>query len=355
MTRLFPACPNRPARRSHARRGLLCGLCLLSSALLGGGCASDRGGTNGAASSSSVLDLSQPEPNRRDGTATGVARESEPAVVIEGSTLDWSSLRAPLIETAGAMVLEEIVLDRALEREAARLGLVVGEPEIRAEEGALLDELSSVGADQTRMEVLAQIRRTRGLGPTRYEALLRRNALLRAIVRGSSEPDQAELELARRLAFGETRRVRLFVSSSESSASRARAETLGASPESRIWVFADQAARNSSHPTSVRGGLIERFHPEDPAYPSILGNAARSLEPGGVSPVLSTAAGFAVVMVESIEPGRSPEAGEAERVARRVRQRKERLAMERLARSMIERASVSPIDPDLARAWRDRR
>tara|TARA_R110000782_G_scaffold20675_19_gene55905 strand:+ start:5965 stop:7017 length:1053 start_codon:yes stop_codon:yes gene_type:complete len=340
--------------RSTVHRAAAGGLFTLAVVSVAWGCAANRS-EEAPTTDSTALDLARTAPDRSADADRSVAGQPDRAVVIDGSTLDWATLRTPLAEAAGALVLEEIVLDRSLEREAARAGVRVGETEIRAEEASLLEEIASVSSGQSRMEVLEQIRRSRGLGPVRYESLLRRNALLRALVRAGSEPDPAELELARRLAFGETRRVRLFVSSSEALATRARTEALAAPAESRVWVFAEQAALHSTHPTSARGGLVERFHTEDPAYPSIVGNAAAALEPGGLSSVLSTAGGFAVVLVESVQAGRAPEAGEAERVSRRLRQRKERLAMERLARELIERARVSPVDPDLARAWRDRR
>jgi hypothetical protein len=283
-----------------------------------------------------------------------LAREPEAAVVMDGSTIPWSALRGALAELGGAVVLEELALDRALEREAARRGIVAGEAEIAAEERALLDELE-VAAGTNRMEVLEGVRRSRGLGPARYEALLRRNALLRAMVRDQAVPSPAEVELSRRLAFGETRRVRLFVAGSEAAASGMRQAVAGAPVEQRSWVFADRAVAGSEHPSAARGGLIERFHPEDPAYPGLLGNAAGRLGPGEISTVLATASGFAVVLVEGVNPGREATAEEAARVERRVRQRKERLAMESLARELINRSRVSPVDPDLARAWQGRR
>lgn len=287
------------------------------------------------------------------GQATPLVRVSEQAVVIDGSTIPWEALHGPLAEIAGVMVLEELTLDRALARETERRGLTVGEDAVRAEERALLEELST-GPEADRLQLLEQVRRSRGLGPLRYEALLRRNAALRALVRESAAPTAEELELARRLAFGETLRVRLFVSPSEAEAARFRSIVLEAPAEGRPWVFAERAAAGSEHPSGARGGLVERLHPDDPAYPALIGRTAKALGPGEVSPVLATAAGFTVMMVEGSNPAREPAAGEVERVERRVRQRKERLAMERLARELIERSRVSPIDPDLARAWRAR-
>lgn len=310
-------------------------------------------GCGGGETRSSVGGRGGPESGAEAAPAAVLVRQTDTAVVVDGSAIGWDALRGAMVEAGGAMVLEELVLDRALEREAARRGMVVGEEAVRAEEAALMDEL--VGAGENRVEVLGRVRRSRGLGPVRYEGLLRRNAVLRALVRDSAAPSAAELELARRLAFGESRRVRLFVAGTESAAAEMRAAVLAAPGSERSWVFADRAAAGSAHPSAARGGLIERFHPEDPAYPGLLGTAARALEPGGVSAVLSTAAGFAVVMVEAVEPGRAGDADEIARVERRVRQRKERLAMEALAGELIGRSRVSPVDPGLARAWRERR
>lgn len=299
--------------------------------------------------------IASPDRPDRSQTPLAVNRPSDRAVVLDGSAIPWSSLRPALAETAGAIVLEELALDRALEREAARRGLTIGEAEVRAEEDALLDELNEAGARDDRMPVLDRIRRARGLGPVRYESLLRRNAALRAMVRAEAAPTAEELELSRRLSFGPTLRVRLFVTASESAAERVRTEVLAASPEQRTWAFAERAAAGSAHPTAPRGGLIERFHPEDPAYPALLGGTAGAMSQGEVSGVLATPSGFVVVLVEGANPARAMNDADLSRMQRRVRQRKERLAMERLAQTIIARADLSPIDPSLAWSWTGRR
>lgn len=277
------------------------------------------------------------------------------AVVIEGSSIPWISIRPALAEAAGVVVLEEAALDRVLAREADRRGLQIGQAEIQAEENALLDELASVGPNRAQAEVLAEIRRARGLGPHRYQSLLRRNATLRAMVREDAAPSPAELKLAHDLAFGQTWRVRLFVSDSHALAAAVREQAAQLEAAERRWRFADRCVTSSMHPSADRGGLIERFHPSDPAYPSIIGDSVRDAAPDGVTPVMATTAGFAVVLVEKPLPPRQTTADEIQRVEHRVRIRKERVAMENLARDLLSSATVSPLDPDLARAWRHRR
>jgi parvulin-like peptidyl-prolyl isomerase len=332
--------------RSAPRWIPLFGLLVAALAAAGGCGASQNDGRPG---------IVNPDRPTRPETVLTVDRPSDRAVVLDGSAIPWSSLLPALAETAGAIVLEELALDRALEREITRRGLTIGETEIRAEENALLDELNEIGAGDDRMAVLDQIRRARGLGPVRYESLLRRNAALRAVVRAESAPTAEEIELARRLSFGPTLRVRLFVTASESAAEGVRTEVLAAPAEQRVWAFAERAATASAHPSAPRGGLIERFHPEDPAYPALLGGTAKAMSQGDISGVLATPAGFAVVMVEAANPARVMTEADLSRMERRVRQRKERLAMERLAQTLIARASLSPIDPSRAWSWTGRR
>jgi hypothetical protein len=289
-----------------------------------------------------------------DGTSQDSPGASSRAAVIDGSVIRWDALHPALAEAAGRVVLEEMALDRALERAAARSGVAITEGMIRQEEEALLDELANVSGTPGREEILAQIRRARGLGPIRYANLLRRNATLRALTRADAEPSAGEYELARSIAFGETKRVRLFVSGSDAAAGRARSRALEAAPSQRAWVFAEACAAESTHPTAPVGGLIERMSAADPAYPDVLRDAIAALDPGGLSAVLATPGGFALVLVESTQAARDPSAGEIERVERRVRIRKQRIAMERMAQDLLARTSVSPSDPDLARAWRDR-
>jgi len=293
-------------------------------------------------------------PDRQPPRGNAESDRSDRAAVIDGSVVRWDALHPALADAAGRVVLEEIALDRSLARAATRAGLVVTDDMVAAEELALLDELAIVTGSQSRDAVLDQIRRSRGLGPTRYASLLRRNATLRALTIENADPSADELALARLIAFGPARRLRLYVSGSDAQAGRARSVAAAASSDARNWIFAEQCAASSTHPTASIGGLIARFSPSDPAYPDVLRDAADRLEPGGVSPILATPGGFAVVLVESIEAGRTPSQAETERVESRVRIRKQRIAMERLAQDLLGRAAVSPIDPDLARAWRDR-
>ncbi|MEM9374131.1 MAG: peptidylprolyl isomerase [Planctomycetota bacterium] len=301
-----------------------------------------------------VLERSPSVPKGTPPSALPNQAPENRAAVIDGSVIPWNTLRGPLSEAAGRVVLEEIALDRTLDRALDRAGIVRTEAMVDAEEQALLDELAGVSGAPDRAAILERIRQTRGLGPRRYRGLLERNAGLRALIREQAEPESAELELARSIAFGPAHRIRLFVGVSERAAADARSRAMASDPPQRRWTFADACAEHSTHPSASRGGLIERFSHSDPAYPDILRDAVRTMAPGEISPVLLTSAGFAVVLVESSHLPRTPTADDIARVEGRIRTRKQRIAMESLAAQLLGQTTISPVDPDLARAWRER-
>lgn len=298
----------------------------------------------------------QGEVRQTPAVQSSPAADLRPPALVLGSPVEWSELQSLLSEAAGRVVLEEIALGRALDRETARRGISVSESMVRAEEDALLGELASAGPMGSRVEVLDRIRTARGLGPRRFEGLLRRNAALRALVAEQSRPQTEEIELTERIAFGPAYRIRLFVSASDRDAATARERVIGVdSPALRAMVMSAVCTESSAHPSAANGGLIERFSPFDPAYPAIARDTAGQLSPGEVSSVMATPGGFAFMMLEQPIAAREPSDAEREQVERRLRIRKERLAMERLAGELLGRTEVSPIDPDLARAWRDGR
>lgn len=328
---------------------------LLVSAPLLGGCTGTRSTIKPTADTPlrierSGADLAAP----LDQSASTAMDRQERAVLIDGSVVGWDALTPLLAEAAGGAILEEIALERVISRQLELEGITLTDAMVRAEEQSLLDELANVGANGNRSELLDQVRRTRGLGPKRFDGLLRRNAGLRALLGSTADPEPSELELARRIAFGPTYTLRLFVADSDADASGVRERTLGADPEARPWIFARACLERSTHPTSARGGLIDRFSPDDPAYPDVVRDAVIRAGANSVSPVLVTGNGFAVVFVEAVLPRSEATAAQTQRVDRRVRIRKQRIAMERLAQTLLARSTVSPIDPDLARAWRAR-
>jgi len=276
----------------------------------------------------------------------GRARLAPPAA-LNGAPLAWDDLHDALVEGAGAIALEETVLDILLAREAARRDVRVEEVDLENEERALLRSLAAAAETTSEEAVLEELRRQRGLGPTRYRALLHRTATMRALVAPSVNINQETLDLARAIRFGEKRRVRLITAPSLLEAQTALRALERGEP------FAEVAARLSTDASAPRGGLIEPFSLADPSYPSAIRDATEALEPGGTSAAVAIEGGYAVLRLEEILPARTPRGGDAV-LLEDARADQERVLMTALARRLLREASLTILDPALQTAWRRR-
>lgn len=90
----------------------------------------------------------------------------------------WPSLS----EIAGKQALDELVLTRLLDKHAQQSGWIITEDHIQSELDALITTLDQSTTPQTSPRLIESIRRRRGLGPQRFNALLRRNAILRRMI-----------------------------------------------------------------------------------------------------------------------------------------------------------------------------
>lgn len=104
-------------------------------------------------------------------------------------------------------------------------------------------------------------------------------------------------------------------------------------------LYAESAARDLTPFRSV-------VSPLDPAYPESIRRVLGGMPAGSVSSAIAVDSGFAVVVVDGIVEG-SGAAGDAGSIRRELTIRKTRLAMERLARSLVDRTEVSVLDRSL--------
>jgi hypothetical protein len=107
----------------------------------------------------------------------------------------WSMLA----ELAGKQALDELILTRLLDEHALRQGWVITDSHTQAELDALIITIDQSTTPQTTPRLIETIRRRRGLGPARFNSLLRRNAILRKMILTdpSIEPrTQQELQAA---------------------------------------------------------------------------------------------------------------------------------------------------------------
>ena len=280
-----------------------------------------------------------PSPPHAGSTGTSAA-----VAYVAGRAVGAEEFSASLREAAGRRVLEEIVLARLIEDRLARRGLTLTPERVEAERTRLLRVLD--GDEDVAQRLLADLRERRGLGPRRFDRLLRRNAGLRLLVEDDVQVTDAAVRRAFDRSHGPRLRLRLLTADTPAAAERLRERVLrpGAS-------FAEVAAAESTDASRERGGLLEPVHPDDPTFPAAIRTAAGRLAPGETSPVvaLEGGSGYAVVRLEERIPADAT-TFEAERPAleRAVRADLERAAMDRTARALRAEADVVVLDPALA-------
>jgi parvulin-like peptidyl-prolyl isomerase len=280
---------------------------------------------------------------RRERTITSEA--GPPPATVNGEPVAWEELRGPLAETAGAAVLEEIALLRQLEAEMARRGLAVGEAEVDRERRLLVETLAVEGDSLATEQLVTRVRERRGLGPQRFAQLLRRNAMLRALVRDRVDVRSDQVELAWRVQHGERVRIRIIVTETEREAQAARRELLGGAPADLEIRFAALAEERSTDASAARGGLVDAFSPADPAYESSIRSAVSQLQPGNVSPIVAIRTGFAIVyMDERLPPDGTPLDAATSGLREELRMRQERLLMDELAAQLLAEARITAFD-----------
>ncbi len=336
--------------------GLLLGLAALVAITPLGGCANsgpiESRVTRGLDRTDRYL-AEQPRP----GPEQTVRRvESRPVALIDGAALSWDDVRDSLAEAAGGAVLEEFILSRALEAECAAKNIAITEADLERERRLALDFLSTGGESTTEdaERLLARIRAARGLGDKRFAGLVRRNAMMRALVAGDVSITPAAIDQAYQLRFGERTRARLMVLGSSAELARATERLNAGEP------FSTVAAELSSDPSADRGGLIEPISQADESYPVGIRKAAQETAIGSVSRPVLLDGRYALVMVESKIPASEPPGGDGRDAARAelerdVRLRQERLLMNTLARRLLAGTEVQVLDRSAEWSWRNRR
>lgn len=277
---------------------------------------------------------------------------------MDGTLVTRDDLWPLLAERAGAAGLEAIALDRAVEREARRVGARVDEADIIREREIVEMALAGAGLTdrQQRGRLVAEARARRGWGPQWFEGLLRRNAMARKITAESvREPTDAEIQRAFESLYGDRRVVRVIVMASERALAGHRAAVAQAmldSPELGIARFIMLATEHSSDVSGSRGGLLDPVTRVDATYPDAFRQAVFVTPVGELTPVVALDEGFALALVVGEEPasGASLELVREELVERLGLDAQQR-AMASLFERLRARWRVEPLDDALEWSW----
>lgn len=287
-------------------------------------------------------------------TSLDRAQDRPPATII-GEPVTWAELAPLLAEAAGGEVLREIALDRALVVECAARGV---DPAQLADAGALARERVLLAAalrtgaiaetDDDSARIVQELRKARGLGEERFTRLLRRSALLRALVRDEVVVRDEALRTMYELRYGSTRRVRIIVTPTLDEAQTGLDRCRQGEDFSRLAleVSVDSSART--------GGVIAPLSAHDPSWPLALRVAAFEAPPHTPIGPIAVEIGYVLLLVDGEDPPQDPPGFETVRPAleREAREREERTQMDRLARRLLGGARVETADPALIWSWR---
>jgi parvulin-like peptidyl-prolyl isomerase len=285
----------------------------------------------------------QPESNtpRADNPAPKNA-----AAFLFGKQLNWSDLMPSLVESAGGQTLVDQVLDMAVDARLARDNIKITDEQLAFEQKAITQALSDNPDVAARL--LADLRRQRGLGETRFKALLRRQAGLRIIVQPEILITDAGLQQAYQAIHGPRYEVRLIVVRSLKDASEVR-RRLEAGES-----FIDLAIKLSTDTSRVQGGLLSPITPADPTYPKIIRDRLPTLKVGEASDPLALDNSFAIIRLERKIEGDNVKFDDVkDQMAAAVRRMLETQAIQRTKKNLLQHADIIILDPALKRSWED--
>ncbi len=263
-----------------------------------------------------------------------------PIAMVNGTRIDLSEVETALLERAGGEIVQERVLDRAVAREATRRG-VVPPADAEARERRLLTETLSDDPDRAE-RLLEDLRRARGLGPTRFAALLRRTALLRALVAPDVEVSEDVVRGAWDAVHGPARITRIIAVADLRDATQVRRRLLDGAD------FATLAVERSLDASGPRGGRLGPVSRHDPAWPRPFREAIFALDPGVLSDPIPVDGRVLIVEVLELRPASGVTLEEdRERATRVARLAAERLLMDRLARRLVPEGTIDAVSPPL--------
>ena len=270
--------------------------------------------------------------------------DARPPALVNGNALYWDDLRPVLAELAGAEALQEVILNQKTAEALNSRGLAVTDQDISFERKLLVESLSEDANHAIRL--LDELRDKQNLGKHRFDALLRRNASLRMLVKSNVKITNEAVQNMHELMHGPKRQARLMVLPNLEAAQAAiNLVNSGVS-------FADVAVEVSVDASASRGGLLEPISRVDPNYPESIRQTLWSLDPGEISGPVLLEDRYAVLMLLKRVGGDGVRLEDARpALERMVRVQQERLLMDQLARRLVQDTQVTVFDEALNESW----
>lgn len=279
---------------------------------------------------------------------TQAGPSDRPVAYLDGKVVTQDQIYRLIAQAHGGEALAEILLNRAIANRLSQEQMQLTDAEIEAEGQRLLESLSSDTDEAARL--LQEMRESRGLDATRYQAMLRRNAGLRKLVRDQVTVSETAVQQAYQFRYGSRYQVRLIITDQLSNITTIRGQAINGKS------FTDLAIEHSTDSSASQGGLLSPISPVDPTYPKAVRDALPKLKldttQSRISPAIALDNGYALLWLENIITKDAPllEDVRAE-LQLEVRSELERLRMRQLARTLIEQADVVVLDPSLKKGW----
>lgn len=269
-----------------------------------------------------------------------------PPATWKGEVIEWSELQPILSERAGAVALEEVMLDRQLARLLADRGMKLDDARVARERAELLVTLS---ADPERAErLLSDLRAVQGLGERRWQALLRRNASARMLVQEQVKVTPESIDASLDAAYGAKRRCRVIALPDLKACAEARRRIDAGEP------FGEIAVALSTDASAARGGMVNPVSRFDPSWPGAFRQAVWSTAPGTVTAPVLVGDAYVIAKVEQETPATPPADAAAARALAEAdtRRAQERVQMETLVTGLRQaQRDATILDEHLREAW----
>ncbi len=284
--------------------------------------------------------------------ATGA---NPPSATINSLPIAESELAAAAFEAAGSVILEERILDAMLDKELAAANLSLSTNAVEEERQMLFSRITEdakVAQDQAGV-LVERFRRNRGIGPSRFNALLTRNAKLRLLVRRNHVVEPGRTEQLAAIETGPKTLARLITLPTAQQAQSALSQLTALSPAERSAKFSQLAYTISNDPSAARGGIFGPVSAMDETIPPTI-RQQLTLPAGSLSPVLAMESGFALLLIEQqlAAPEKTPSL--LEQALARATLKLEREAMEKLASQLLAEARVTVLHEGLRWSWENR-
>ena len=227
----------------------------------------------------------------RQGRNVESLRPSDVMATVNGKTIYMKDLYGPLVEAHGLQIAEMLIVDEMVDQEAKRMGIVITEKDVEAENNRSLQGIvgEQLAPDQ-RDSVLEKLLQQRGITIGLWKAVMRRNATLRKIVapKAAVTEEMIKAEFARQ--HGESVQISHIQVPSIIDAEK----IIKLLEEGKDFAeLARQCSTNTA--TAKQDGILPPFSRETTNVPQAIRDAAFALEPGKISGIVQVGSDFHVL------------------------------------------------------------